>query len=56
MLARTSGCFETLPLNSCPTSTSALMYNQQCFTDQNMQIHFIVKRSTEELSVQVAIL
>ena len=29
----------------------------QRFTDQNMQIHlFIVKRSTEELSIQAAIL
>ena len=40
------------------TGTNALtyMYNEQCFSDQNMQIHFIVKRSTEELPVQIVIL
>ena len=37
--------------------TSILTYDQYSFIDQNMQIHLlIVKRSTEELLVQVAIL
>ena len=46
-----------LSSNPCLTGMSVLTYDQQCFTDQTMQIHlFTLKCSTEELSIPVAVL